>query len=361
MFGFGKKKKSKENTGSTLPANATFTVIPEVFYGGADPVIHYASVSPQRTTHRSRFTDPKFFLAAGGALFIILLLAAAVWYLAPARFGFTDTATPPPVSAPPSRPPSVSEPKTPVSIPLDITTTTKQPETPDDPPAASTGVQPERLGEWPRLNLLDSSDIDEDELTDKEEEIFATDSGSSDTDLDGYYDGLEVINLYNPKGSTPVKIIDSGTVREYVNARWQYRIYYPSAWQSAMVDANEDQVIFSAPGGDFVEVRALPKPSGQPFDSWFAETINGQRFGDLAKHANRFEVQGFERKDHLVAYYPADIVVFAVLYHPQSPGPVDFRRVMIMMTNSFRLGRITSEVPPQIPLPAEGTTTTENE
>ena len=186
MFGFGKKKKIKREYRSTLPANATFTVIPEVFYGGADPVIHYASVSPQRTTHRSRFTDPKFFLAAGGALFIILLLAAAVWYLAPARFGFTDTATPPPVSAPPSRPPSVSEPKTPVSIPLDITTTTTQPETPDDPPAASTGVQPERLGERPRLNLLVSSDIDEDELTDKDEEIFATDSGSSDTDLDGY-------------------------------------------------------------------------------------------------------------------------------------------------------------------------------
>lgn len=50
------------------------------------------------------------------------------------------------------------------------------------------------------------SDTDGDSLTDKEEiEVYKTDPTKVDTDGDGYWDGFEVINGYNPTG--PGKLV----------------------------------------------------------------------------------------------------------------------------------------------------------
>ncbi|KKQ27634.1 MAG: Calcium-binding protein [Candidatus Magasanikbacteria bacterium GW2011_GWC2_37_14] len=46
------------------------------------------------------------------------------------------------------------------------------------------------------------SDTDGDSLTDKEEiEVYKTDPTKVDTDDDGYWDGYEIINNYNPLGA----------------------------------------------------------------------------------------------------------------------------------------------------------------
>ena len=50
-------------------------------------------------------------------------------------------------------------------------------------------------------NNLAINDSDNDGLSDKEEEFYGTDKNNSDTDGDGYKDGDEVKNGYNPLGA----------------------------------------------------------------------------------------------------------------------------------------------------------------
>jgi hypothetical protein len=220
---------------------------------------------------------------------------------------------------------------------------------------------PDQLGQFPEQNLINTADLDADQLTDAEEESFSTDPGSSDTDQDGYYDGLEVFNLYNPKGFAPVKIIDSGLVKEYISANWQYRLYYPANWQSAEVDKDGNQVIFSTANGDFIEVHAFSKPSNQSFSDWFGATVRGEQFSDLVSLKNRFGVQGYERKDHLVSYFSTDTKIFVLLYHANTSGPISYRHIMTMATQSFRVDKNSLEIPDQTVLPKENTGTTLNQ
>jgi hypothetical protein len=77
------------------------------------------------------------------------------------------------------------------------------------------GITNENLNKIPigvdsRFNY---SDYDDDGLPDKMEEALGTDSYNSDSDLDGYLDGEEVKNGYNPLGSGKLKT-DSGLVEK---------------------------------------------------------------------------------------------------------------------------------------------------
>ena len=212
---------------------------------------------------------------------------------------------------------------------------------------------------FPNILLRDSADIDIDSLTDQEEEIFGTDSGIWDSDKDGYYDGQEVFNLYNPKGFAPVKIIDSGLVREYINPNWQYRVYYPTVWDVAGVDTENNHVIFSSITGDFIEIRSFKKMPEENFISWFAKNIEGQSFSDLSSFNNRFVVSGYKRNDSLTAYFTNENSVFVMIYQASGNAvDVPYRHVMQLMYQSFRPSAVFVDLPGQKELPQVSTTGT---
>jgi len=205
----------------------------------------------------------------------------------------------------------------------------------------------------PRILLQDSADLDIDFLTDMEEEIFGTDSGIWDTDGDGYYDGQEVFNLYNPRGFAPVKLIDSGLVREYINPQRQYRVYYPIVWEAATVDVSGDHILFSSITGDFIEIRAAPKLAGESFPAWFARNLSGERFSDLTVINNRFKVDGYKRADDLVVYFESEAVVYMIIYQPAGTAlDVPFRHIMQMIYQSFRPSGVGVQLPEQTVLPS---------
>ncbi len=209
---------------------------------------------------------------------------------------------------------------------------------------------------FPQVVLSDSSDIDDDSLTDLEEEIFQTDSGNLDSDGDGYYDGLEVVNLYNPTGFAPVKIIESGLVKEYKNPTWQYLLYYPETWVAASVDENDNQVLLSDITGDYIEIRVIEKQTfNESFGEWFGREAQTEYITDLDEITNRFENDLWRRQDGLVGYLDDVEEVYVVIYHPSEEGPVAFRHVMEMVLQSFRSGEKVSVLPPQeiVPLPPE--------
>lgn len=371
MFRFSKKPST---AGSVIPA-IRMTVMPEDFFGGKDPVVHFQPASPavkrgiehqksaapagapgQRAARweGSFFSRHKIIAIAVAAASCVFVVAAISWYYiedarrsAAARLAMERPSPPTPPEA--SRQPPVPLAK---EAPA-ATSTTDTAQTEPEPAESAPPVFGDTPIQFPRLIFVDTTDLDGDSLTDMEEDVFATDSGVYDTDGDGYYDGQEVLNLYNPRGVAPVKLFDSGLVREYQSPAWKYRVYYPAGWESAPVDAEGLQVLLSSVTGDYIEIRTSKKNPGESFSSWFGRMASREQFSDLSPIQNRFQVPLFERSDRLVSYADTDEAVFVIVYQPRSPAAVPFRRIMSMVTQSFRPARHDAEMPAQIPMPQE--------
>ena len=155
-------------------------------------------------------------------------------------------------------------------------------------------------------------------------------------------------NLYNPRGFSPVRLIDSGLITEYVHTTLGYRLYYPQTWQRGSVDVADRQILFSALNGDYIEVRVSEKDAATPnFLSWFGRHAEGQRFTDLREFTNRFSVDGWVRVDQLVAYFEDTQYVYSFIYHPADNAPIAYRSIMQMMYQSFRLSASIDDLPDQ--------------
>lgn len=353
-------------------------VIPDDFYGGRDPKIFNSHSSGKKngsekkveTTLRdyqslpifNLFKNKRNLLIITGIFFVIAIGLISWFYVNQAlnsKKAALVTNTPVIVNPNLGLSPTVTLIPT-VTTSEEIVTTTLDNISVTSTPLTATSLEEQTLV-FPDVNLKDAEDSDSDSLTDNEEEIFGSDSAKWDTDSDGYYDGQEVNNLYNPKGVAPVKLIDSGLVVDYVNPVWQYRIYYPMVWLVASVDKNSNQVLFSAPTGDFISLEVHQKDDSETFIDWFSRASKGQYYGDLISFKNRFQVEGMKRRDDLVAYYIKDNNVFVLIYHPGSTGLIPFRHTMEMMVNSFRTGKSLIGIPEQIPLPPEGVVTSQND
>ena len=374
MFGFGKKKIQKSEK-----FTSEIKVIPDEFYGAKDPVINYGTNKNKFEQRKqsasasdfdgggfwSRIIKNKKILYTLVVVIFIGIIAIISWYyinqankqLAPQvdnvpvenNLNLPAEEAEADVIANPTEEAVENIPEENEPVETDILTVENIVE--EDLPVVE--EQPKQIyWEFPSIFLVDSSDVDNDDLTDAEEEVFNTDSGTWDTDTDGYYDGQEVSNLYNPTGLAPVKLIDAGLIQEYVNPTWQYRVYYPLQWLMGEVDSLSNQVLFSSAPGDFVEIAVLEKDSAVTFATWFGANAKGQNFSDLQKFTNRFQEEGWKRKDNLVAYFVNNNKVYVLVYNSASGGPVLYRHVIQMMMQSFRPNKTLVTIPDQVALPA---------
>ncbi len=366
---FWRKKEQKQEE-----LSAGIRVIPEEFYGAKDPVVHYkgiiakgaqpAPVQPKenagQATHGvSRMSAPywlknkkiKIILII---IFFVLVVVGISWY-------YTNQATLARKSKTPIMPVATQEPAKEAIEPEEIvpTSTVEIIAPVEEIVVAPTSTEP--AWEFPDVQLFDSADLDSDSLTDLEEELLGTDPGIWDMDNDGYYDGQEVFNLYNPRGIAPMKIIDSGLVKEYINPVWQYRLYYPAGWALGVVEAEANHVLFSALSGDFVEVVAEKMNISETFTDWFARKAVGQQFSDLQEFVNRFQENGWNRSDDLTVYFVRGDNVFALIYHPGGLDTIPYRHIMQMVAQSFRPAETLAAIPEQPIVPPEGLAATSAE
>ncbi len=354
---FGRKKENNIPAKPEITAN--LQLMPDAFYGGKDPIVHYQSNGQKNIKPPARgslLKNKKLFFIAGGILFVACIVGISWYYFSQANQAVKIAQ---PVAKEENPLPEIPEEKIPEESPQAAATATEEISTSTEITAPSLA---ERPLEFPQVFLTNSADIDSDSLTDAEEEIFGTDSGTWDTDGDGYYDGQEVYNLYNPKGTAPMRIIDSGIVQEYVNPTLQYRLYYPVEWQIGSVDIENNQVLFSSASGDFIEVNVFEKEAGEIFQDWFARKAGGQNYLDLEEFTNRFKEIGLKRNDDLTAYFSAkggpasggeSDKVYVFIYHPGATGFIAYRHVMQLMLQSFRPSKTSIEIPDQVVLPIE--------
>jgi len=112
-------------------------------------------------------------------------------------------------------------------------------------------------------------DTDQDALTDLEEDTYQTDKNNPDSDKDGYKDGDEVKNLYNPLASVQ-KIIDSGLVIRYTNDLAAYEVFSPKAWLVKAIDESRQKIEFIPDNStsELVRIEVFPNTAKQSLSAW---------------------------------------------------------------------------------------------
>ncbi len=359
------KNKKAESLETPLVAART---IPAEFYGGANPQVAFKTVtkevplvsaapSAQEKKMLEKATaagsgeplhpatllsNPRFLIIAGGIFFVIALVIIS-WY-------YWRQAHPNVAPLPAVIPLEVKTDTTTAAYPTQTTNTVAVIVTTTDiieKPATLTDTSMT----FPSTILGISKDSDGDKLTDVEEELFNTDSGTLDTDADGYSDDLEIDNLYNPAGKAPVRLVDAGTVKEFNNPVFGYQLLYPTVWAGGIngnVDQNYRDVLFSTLTGENIEVKVFDKDaSNQSFVEWFGTYAVGERFEDLVQFTSYYKAQGFKRKDGLVYYFEQGQRVYVIAYHTTNSSIVNYPTVMKLMARSLRFASSDTDVPVQ--------------
>jgi len=112
---------------------------------------------------------------------------------------------------------------------------------------------------------------DGDGLTNVEEALYGTNPNNVDSDGDGFSDSVEVINLYNPAGYTPNKLIEAGLVTAYVSTEGRYQIYYPTSWTAT--DKGNGDVVFDNPQNQPIAVSVADNAADRSVLDWYLDAI----------------------------------------------------------------------------------------
>ncbi len=349
---FGKKQENQ------LPqSNIVVNTIPEDFYGGKNPVVNFKNVTTDidiekgkksvLTAREKKIFDkqtsvgegkggwhlanlassPKYLALLAGGIFIVAILGVGSFYYLKDKASKEVSEIIPSLPTPATSTVPVVNPEIPVVV--------EEPEIPVMPTSTEQEIPKEMPLEFPSILLSESVDMDNDGLTDLAEIEFGTDPGDYDTDKDNYPDGLEVYNLYNPKGFEPQRIAESGLVKEYKNNNFKYSLYIPINWAIGSVDEESRQVLFSTLSGENIEIRIFDLRPGEDFNAWFERMAIGQDLLALVDFETKLNFTGKVRNDGLVYYFLRDNLVYVVIYHVGETEIVNYKSVMSLMTRSL--------------------------
>jgi len=321
-------------------SNSDIFAIPEEFYGGVSKKVSIPSTkeevqkvaavgvkSGQKTVSGGE-TSSKWIII-GFAIFLILGVSAfAYYYIHQAQVAkekLNQAALP---VAPETQAPPVTQPTPVVESPPVVTTTT---------PVVEPAKPVTSLAIFPFRDYVSTQDTDKDGLTDTEEGLYGTDLLKPDTDSDGFLDGTEVLNLYNPLGFKPVRLLDSGKARVYLNPTYNYSIYYLNSWIVQSLDPNNEAVIFSSDTGEFIEVSIVDNPLKLSVIDWYLAQALGVKSTDLKLVQTKEKIDGIVSPDGLAAYIPNDNSIYVINYNIGLKTDISFLQTFKMVVNSFRI------------------------
>ncbi len=186
--------------------------------------------------------------------------------------------------------------------------------------------------------LPKAPDQDQDGLTFEEEKVFNTDSAKPDSDGDGYVDGLEVVNLYNPIGFAPVKIEESGLVEVYTNPSFNYSIFYPKVWISRALDETNREILFTSATGEFIQVIVEENFEHLSALDWYLAKTPDVTAAQVKTVVTKGGLSGIQSPDELTVYFASGDYIFAIAYNVGTKTEVNFKSIFEMMVRSFKVG-----------------------
>jgi hypothetical protein len=177
-------------------------------------------------------------------------------------------------------------------------------------------------------------DADGDGLTNVEEALYGTDPNKVDSDGDGFSDSVEVINLYNPAGFTPNKLIEAGLVTNYTSKEGGYQIYYPTSW--TRTEKNGGDVIFDNPQNQPISVSVEDNTANKSVLDWYLNSNPGLKPSETQQFFTKSGLEGVRGPDGRTAYVSAGSHIYIISYAPGLQTEIHFRTTFQMMINSFQ-------------------------
>ncbi len=258
------------------------------------------------------------------AMLVLLLGAGGGSYF----LFFRKQAAPAPAPAP-----------TPAPAPAPAPTPAPQPTPAPAPPPAPAPVAtstPTAAAPPPKPTYVSAPDADNDGLTDVEEALYGTDPHKADTDGNGYPDGTELINLYNPAGSKPSKkLVDSGLVNVYVSSQGGYSIFSPKSWPK--LEPAPGAATFGNPQNQPISVTVTDNKEGKALLDWYVTQNPGVSPSAVRRFTSKSGLEGIQSDDGLISYLKGKDKIYTLTYAPGSQTQLYFRSTFQMMINSFTL------------------------
>jgi len=184
-------------------------------------------------------------------------------------------------------------------------------------------------------DLLLGEDSDNDGLTDIEEILLSTGTSTPDTDGDGYFDGAELLNLYNPAGAG--KLTANSNISLYENKTFAYDLLYLSTWLTS-VNGGDDSVMFKSGDNQFVQIIVQPNVNRETLDEWYTEQLSVLAIGE-ADRVSGSNWQGLKSPDGLNVYLMDNKqnYIFSLTYNPGDRNVLEYSNIFQMMIKSFNL------------------------
>jgi hypothetical protein len=178
-------------------------------------------------------------------------------------------------------------------------------------------------------------DADADGLTQVEEVVFSTNSNKDDTDRDGYKDGQEVRNLYDPL--TPGGLlINSGLVLKYEDSLSGYSVFRPKSWVVQPL-AENNSVVFLPDDetGDAITIRLITNGEKLTLDQIFT------KLSELLGQRNNYQNFTLGSQPALRSLDGRQVIalqgdyIYFLNYELGSSQQINFMGIFEMMLNSF--------------------------
>lgn len=351
MFDFFKKNKLEQP--ETVKEKAFAAPATSGLQGEPEPALTESikadniaiHVMPERfrnqTIKQASAKTTGLLIIIGGAI-VLLAAGAALYYFLFSKPSLIVTQKPPLV-AENNQPIKASQPETEsgqTAINQNVLTATGT-ETAILPPSGETAATttaattPEIASTTKENNLPVGLDSDNDGLTDVEEILLSASASAPDTDGDGYLDGVELINLYNPAGAG--KLTANSNVSLYENKTFAYDLLYPSSWQTS-VNGGDDSLMFKSSDNQFAQIIAQPNVNRQTIDAWYMEQLDVLTINQESRISGS-NWQGLKSSDGLNIYLmdKKQNYIFSLTYNPAGASKLEYFNIFQMMIKSFNL------------------------
>lgn len=177
-------------------------------------------------------------------------------------------------------------------------------------------------------------DTDKDGLSDKEEKLLGSQKNNIDSDGDGYDDLLEVMNLYNPIGERPDRLINNKNIIKYQSSL-NYSIFYSASWLQQIV-GGDDSVIFKSDDGHFIQVITQPNNNQSSITNWYKFQFEDAQI-PYKRRITTNTWSGIKSEDELILYLTDNNYknIFILSYTPKLNDALEYQRIFEMMIESF--------------------------
>ncbi len=179
----------------------------------------------------------------------------------------------------------------------------------------------------------DGLDSDADGLTDTEEGLYGTAANLPDSDGDGYLDGNEVFNLYDPSMPAPATMLLSART-ETVSSTIGWQMLAPRSW--TVEEEASGEIRLRVPTGEVLRVFAEPVALRGDLTTWLSTNKQWSANQLVEMSSNKYRLPFVLGPDRLQAFFAWNDRVLSVKYELGSQAFVNYRMSFGMLLNSLR-------------------------